>query len=90
MQSDEEKRKVRNVVYQADAFRMSFAMARIVHARLWQTLASIEPRFQATGTFEAEIASAFSDASALVDIIHRVRDLAEQTRLLSAKQRASR
>jgi len=81
----DDQKKFRNAIFQADAFRMSIAMARLVHTRLWKTLALIEPRFQATGTFDSEIASAYSDAWALVDILHRVRDLSEQTHLLSAK-----
>lgn len=62
-----DQKKFRNAVFQVDGVRVSIAMARLVHSRLWQTLTSIEPRFQAPGTFDSEIASAYSDAWTLVD-----------------------
>lgn len=55
MPKSDEQKKLRNVVFQADAFRISIAMARLVYTRLWQTLTAIEPRFQATGPLHAEV-----------------------------------
>ncbi len=53
-------------------------MARVSHTRLEATLAQIEPRFAQVGSYDELAASAFSDAWQLIDIVHRVRELAQQ------------
>ena len=65
-----------------DALRISFAIARRTHNRLWHTLAEIEPQFSATGTYDELIASAFSDVWTMVDVLHRVREIAQQFTVL--------
>src|SRR5688572_10256912 len=79
----------RNRGFYFDALRMSFGIARQTHGRLWATLAEIEPQYVATGSYDDLIASVFSDAWSLVDVLHRVREVAVQATIIPKKNPAT-
>jgi hypothetical protein len=80
---------IRETGFYLDALRMSLAIARVAHGRLIASLASIEPIYVDTGSYDESIASAFSDAWTLVDQLHRSREIIQQCRVISKRHTAT-
>lgn len=79
----------RKIGFYLDAFRLSFFTARLLRTRLLTNVARIEPQFAQTGAYDQLIAEAFSDAWQLIDLLHRVRELAQQNPIIREREPAS-
>jgi hypothetical protein len=62
-----------------DGIRYSVEMADLAHNRLHKTLSEIEPSPTSPKSNSRDFASAILDAWSIVDLIHRLRGLLEQT-----------
>lgn len=79
----------RKIGFYLDAFRLSFFTARLLRLRLLANVARIEPQFAKTGTYDHLVAEVFSDAWQLIDLLHRVRELAQQNPIIREREPAS-
>jgi hypothetical protein len=69
----------RRLAFYLDGLHYSFEFASIAYDRLLPTLDSVAQRNDTGRPFEREIASALLDIWSLIDSIHRIRELIQQT-----------
>jgi hypothetical protein len=71
--------------FHLDALRISFAMAKVAYERLTKTLNLVETFQGDSAKFNPELATILLDSWSLLDVLHRVREIAVQCPLISTK-----